>query len=233
LDVLPVTSEIFPGQRNLRVLLPAGYRDPANRTRRYPVLYLNDGQSVFGTCSGVDWQADRVVADLIRARRIPPIIVVGIENGGRRLRAKEYLPWGDERLIPPEPDPAGKFYPAFLLEEVIPLVQRRYRIATGPANRVLGGSDYGAGAALFAAMERPGSFGALLLESPAITPDNYHLLRNAEVVRVWPRRIYISAGDRPEEARRLTELLRKKKVQVHTGTNRLTEALPFLFGPKR
>lgn len=249
LDILPFRSDVFAAARSLRILLPPGYRLPANKERRYPVLYLNDGQDLFGACTDKEWRVDRTVAALIREHRIPPIIVVGIDHG-HRARAKEYLPWGDETLQPPEPDAAGKYYPAFLLDEVVPFVESRYRISKGAAHRVLGGSSYGAGIALFTAMERPGSFAGLLLESPSLSADNYHLLRNAEVVHVWPRRIYIGTGTVREplqDVRRLEALLRNKGVagagrllvRVQQGAmhnekywaQRLPEALRFLFAP--
>lgn len=229
------------------MLLPPGYRDPANKTQRYPVLYLTDGQSLFGACSVAEWHADRVIAHLISTKRIPPVIVVGMDHGGRRFRAKEYLPWGDSALSPPELEPGGKYFPAFVLDEVVPFIEKHYRVARGSANRFIGGASYGAGAALFAAMERPGSFGGLLLESPSLSPDNYHLMHNAEVVKAWPRKVYIGTGTVREpvsDVRQLEYLLKKHKVnllvKIETGAGtekawgqRLAISLPFLLGAGR
>jgi enterochelin esterase-like enzyme len=67
------------------------------------------------------------VDELVSSGRIEPIIVVGIDNAGRRLRPREYLPYPDDTRSPPEPDPQGKLYPLFLLNEVIPFVEARYR----------------------------------------------------------------------------------------------------------
>ena len=120
--------------------------------------------------------------------------MVGIDNAGRRLRAREYLPYIDDTLSPPEPHPEGKLYPQFLLDEVIPFIESRYRIRSGPGNRVLGGSSYGAGAALYAAIARPGSFDGLLLESPSVYASDYQLVRDAGSVRMWPRRVFIGSG---------------------------------------
>jgi enterochelin esterase-like enzyme len=53
---------------------------------------------------------------------------------------------------------------------------------------VLGGSSYGAGAALYALIDRPASFDGLLLESPSIYAGDYGLLKDAQRVRAWPRR---------------------------------------------
>src|SRR6266850_7442399 len=64
--------------------------------------------------------------------KLDPLIVVGIDNGGWQLRPKEYLPYVDETLSPPEPHPEGKLYPRFLLDEVVPFVEARYRVLRGP-----------------------------------------------------------------------------------------------------
>jgi enterochelin esterase-like enzyme len=253
LEIISFASKVFPAPRSLRILLPAGYRLPENRKRRYPVLYLNDGQNLFDVCTSVfnreEWGVDETVSELTASGRLPPLIVVGIDNGGRLLRPKEYLPYVDETLSPPEPHPQGKLYPQFLLGEVVPFVESRYRVLPGSRNRVLGGSSYGAGIALFTVMSRPGSFAGLLLESPSIYADGDHLLMDAASVRVWPRRIYVGTGtiqEPVEDVQKLEAVLRKAGlgddrlcVVIQQGAahsekwwaDRLAKALEFLFSP--
>lgn len=198
LEIIPFDSRIFPGPRDLRILLPEGYRLSENRDRRYPVLYLNDGQSLFDVCTsqftGEEWRVDETVQQLIAKKQITPLIVVGIDNGGKRQRPKEYLPYVDDTLRPLEPNPQGRLYPSFLLDEVVPFVESHYRVLRGARHRALGGASYGAGIALYTVVKHPGSFGKLLLESPSVYADDYHLLRDAESVRVWPDRIFIATG---------------------------------------
>jgi predicted alpha/beta superfamily hydrolase len=253
LEVLPFASKVFPATRNLRILLPAGYRLPDNRARRYPVLYMNDGQNLFDVCTSLfqpeEWRMDETVAVLTATGKIPPLIVVGIDSGGKHLRAKEYLPYVDEFLKPPEPDPQGKLYPRFLMEEVIPFIEERYR--TDSANRALGGSSYGAGVALYAAIQRPGAFAGLLLESPSVYADDDHLLKDAARVSVWPQRIFLGTGtvaEPVEDVQKLRAIFGKAglsddrlRVVVQQGAahsekwwaQRLPEALEFLFRQSR
>src|SRR4051812_42215476 len=136
LRLVSFTSTTFGNTRTLRILLPSGYDAPDNQARRYPVLYLNDGQNLFdaatSTFTGREWRVDETVRDLIAAGRIPPIVVVGIDHAGRRERFREYFPWVDTFLDPPEPDPQGTRYPAFLVDEVIPFVEAQYRVAPNP-----------------------------------------------------------------------------------------------------
>jgi enterochelin esterase-like enzyme len=251
LEIVPFTSKVFPTTRNLRVLLPPGYRLSKNHAHRYPVLYMNDGQNLFDICTSIfqpeEWQMDEAIAALTTSGKIPPLIVVGIDSAGKRFRPKEYLPYVDEFLKPPEPDPQGKLYPSFLMDEVIPFVEKRYRVLQYPANRALGGSSYGAGAALYAAIQRPGAFGGLLLESPSVYADNDHLLKDAAGVKVWPRRIFLGTGTVAEpvdDVEKLKAILQRAglrddrlRVVVQQGAGhsekwwaqRLPEALEFLF----
>jgi len=186
-EIIPFESKVFPAPRQLRILLPEGYRSAANKDRRYPVLYMNDGQALFDVCasgSGQEWRVDETVGELFAQGKIRPLIVVGIDNGGRSLRSKEYLPYFDEYLRPLELDPQGKQYPRFLLDEVIPRIENLYRVLPGAENRALGGASYGAGIALYAVIKRPGSFAGLLLESSSVYADDYHLLNDAKPVRM-------------------------------------------------
>ena len=194
----PFTSATFGNTRTLRILLPPGYDAPGNRERRYPALYLNDGQNLFdaatSTFTGREWRVDETVRELTAAGRIPPIVVVGIDHAGRRERFREYFPWVDRFLDPPEPDPQGASYPAFLVDEVIPFIEARYRVAREPERRGVGGSSAGGLAAISAVVTRPGVFGRLLVESPSIYVDDAHILKAAAGVTTWPSRIALGAG---------------------------------------
>ena len=131
-------SQIFRNTRMLRVWLPPGYSAPENQGRHYPVFYLNDGQNLFDPATayiGVDWQVDETADRLIRESKIPPLIIVGIDNA-QKDRPKEYLPY--RSFHPPVMRPQGKRYPDFLLKEVMPFLYQHYRIARGAENTGLG-----------------------------------------------------------------------------------------------
>ena len=197
LEVVELESEVFGNRRSLRIWLPPGYDDPANRDLRYPVLYLNDGQNLFdpGTAAGgEEWRVDEAADSLIRSAGVPPFVVVGIDNAGRRARAREYLPWPDAFLEPPEPEPRGDLYDDFLADEVLPLVEGRFRVRRDAAGRALGGSSYGALIALHVAIVRPGLFARLLLESPSFYVDDGHVLRDAAGAPPALDRVYLGVG---------------------------------------
>jgi enterochelin esterase-like enzyme len=252
LEIRSFTSKVFHNTRMLRVWLPPGYKSPENSARRYPVLYLNDGQDLFDACTSIfnaqEWRADETATELIQAGKIPPLILVGIDNAGKRDRPKEYLPYPDDTLRPITLDVHGKDYPRFLLNEVLPFINREYRTDRDPAKTGLGGSSYGAGIALYTVMKHPGSFGKLILESPSIYADNYHLLSGANRIHQWPQRIFLGVGtinEPTEDVQRLRALFQsiglgdnQLRVVEQPGAShdenawasRLPQALQFLYG---
>jgi len=187
-------SRFFRNTRFLRVWLPPGYDDAENSTRRYPVLYLNDGQNLFEpsiSFTGVEWQVDETAERLIREGQIPPMIVVGIDNAGKD-RLREYMSY--RSLNPTMLRVQGSRYPNFLIKEVMPFVAEMYRIASGPENTGLGGSSLGALISLYTAASHPGWFGRLLLESPSLWASNRQMIKESRTVKQWPQRIFLAAG---------------------------------------
>ncbi|MEZ5347081.1 MAG: alpha/beta hydrolase-fold protein [Pyrinomonadaceae bacterium] len=195
-------SEVFGNTRTIRVLVPPGY--DRDREKSYPVLYLNDGQNLFqiqtAQSENSEWGVDETYKDLLDNDEIEPVIIVGIDNAGRSERANEYLPYFDEYLTPPLPDPQGAKYPDFLTGEVMPFIEKNYRVKRGAENTGLGGASYGALISLYTAIKKPSVFGRLLLESPSFYVDEARILKEAALVKSFPERIYIGVGTN-EEAR--------------------------------
>lgn len=194
IDEYDISSQIFKNKRKLRIYLPPGYQE----SKEYKILYLNDGQNVFGSqelSPQDDWKVDEIVDSLIVNQIIKPIIIVGIDNAGLRQRGYEYLPWEDEYLSPPIPDPMGKKYPQFLVEEIVPFVESKYKIQEGSENRGVGGFSYGGLISLYSSMILSGSFGFLLIESPSLYVKDQQILREADSQSIqWPKKIYFGVG---------------------------------------
>ncbi|MGB8010654.1 MAG: alpha/beta hydrolase-fold protein [Terriglobales bacterium] len=249
-------SRIFENTRLLRVWLPPDY-DGWGETR-YPVLYLNDGQNLFDPATsfaGVHWQAGETAARLIAERKIPPLILVGIDNTKNRIN--EYIPYKakDPKVL----KPAGKCYPDFLGREVMPLIEERYPVLKGPENTGLGGSSLGGLITLYTQMAAPGVFGRLLIESPSLFVANKKILHESRRFRAWPSRIYLGTGTREvgdaekdtktvENVHELESILRsvgldeqRLKVRIEEGAShseaawaaRFPEALEFLYSGAR
>ena len=263
LELVPIESKIYHSTRMLRVLVPANYFSPHNRSRNYPVLYMQDAQNLFdeSTAHSGEWHMDETVENLVGGFKIPPMFVVGIDNGGEK-RSSEYLPYPDKQNshdnVGDEKDVHGKEYSRFLMTEVKPFIEKRYRISRGALNTGIGGSSYGAVIALYTALQYPTSFGHLLLESPPLWIGDDQLLNDVQKAKQLPRKVYVGIGteeggkdaDVSAQAlklvRELEADLRKKglgptrlKVVIEEGgqhnegewSKRLPEAMMFLYGP--
>jgi enterochelin esterase-like enzyme len=219
------TSKVFGNTRKLRVLLPDGYDDPANKDKRYAVLYLADGQNLFDPATGVfgprEWRVDEIVHDLVAAGKIPPMIVVGVDDAGASERDHEYLPWPDSATAKIyeyyDPAPEGKRYPAFLVDEVMPFINRTYRTLTDAAHTGIGGSSYGGVISVYTVQARPGVFGQLLAESTVFRVYGFQLIADAASVRVWPGRIFLAVGTN-EDGRPGCDPSKRPAARDTTGT---------------
>jgi predicted alpha/beta superfamily hydrolase len=215
LRVDSLTSSIFGNTRAIRVLLPAGYDAPENAQRKYPVLYLLDGQNLFDEClsavSHREWGVDETVGRLIAGKTLPALIVVGVDHAGAD-RVREFLPYRDFVGDPSMGEPVGKRFPEFLAAEVMPLVNSRYRTLRGRANTGIGGSSYGGVAALYALLARPKEFGFVLLESTPLWMGMGQLVRDTAPLTAFPVKVYFGAGGRegsdPQETERMIALIR-------------------------
>jgi predicted alpha/beta superfamily hydrolase len=251
-------SRFFRNTRFLRVWLPPGYDDNENSARRYPVLYLNDGQNLFEpstSFTGVEWQVDETADRLIREEQVPPMIIVGIDNAGKE-RFREYMP--HRSMSPMMLRVQGNRYPNFLMKEVMPFVARNYRVASGPENTGLGGSSLGALISLYTVAVHPGWFGRLLIESPSLWASNRQMIKDSRTIKQWPERIFLATGtaeagreerDRSvvDDVRELAAIFRRAglddrrlRLVIDEGAThhesawarRFSDALSFLFGKR-
>jgi len=261
LEIVPFQSKIFHNTRMLRVWLPANYGSPHNAHRSYPVLYMHDAQNLFDetTASFGEWHVDETMDHLVGAFKVPPMIVVGIDHAGEQ-RSSEYLPYPDPNHehygMPDEKNVRGKDYATFLLTEVMPFVEKRYRVSRGASNTGIGGSSYGGVISLYTVLLHPGIFGHVLVESPVLGVGDGQLLRDAEQAKQLPQKMYVAIGTHETEdadynakvvkdVEEMQIILRKKgmgpdrlKVVVELDaahnegawSRRLPDALVFLYG---
>ena len=170
-----VTTHTVPGflsGRRVWVYLPPGYH--VETSRRYPVLYMFDGQNVFDAATSFagEWQVDESCETLIATGQMAPVIVVAVDNGGG-ARLNEYTPWYDPNYG------AGGGADAHLqaLADVLkPWVDATYRTQHGPAQTGLAGSSLGGLMSLYAAYARPDVFGRIAGLSPSIWWSGNELL---------------------------------------------------------
>lgn len=190
--------------RNLIVYLPPDYAK--NPKQHYSVVYMHDGQNVFdGQTSYIpneEWRADEAAQALITANLIEPIIIVGIDNGGTE-RANEYLPMKvkmGSNSGGGKADPYGKM----LIEEIMPLINKRYRTKTGPTHTGLIGSSFGGVITFYLGMTHPEVFGRLGVVSPSTWVNDSNLGNYVKPTKDRPR-IWLDMGTK-EGPKSVTEV---------------------------
>ena len=170
---ITVQSNFVPA-RTVQVWLPPDY---ATSKARYPVLYLHDGQNVYDTpspFSGKSWEVHRALDRLIAANTVRPAILVAVWNTDNRLG--EYMPQAAVPKIGAKGDPGsadlfkklpverakivGDAYVKFLVRELKPLIDRRYRTLRGSKDTMLMGSSMGGLISAYAVSRYPKVFGA-------------------------------------------------------------------------
>src|SRR5207249_2555235 len=173
-------------RRNVLVYLPRGYRRFSRQ--RYPVLYLQDGQNVFDAATafaGVEWGVDETAQRLIRKKLIEPLIIVAIANTGDE-RVHEYAPTRGviDASAKRKKRSRGlaRHYGRFLIEELKPFIDKRYRTKREAEFTGLGGSSLGALLTLSLGLWFPNTFTRLLVMSPSIWWDDCVIYKMVEKV---------------------------------------------------
>lgn len=138
--------------RRIWLYLPPDYQ---SSRRRYPVIYMQDGQNLFdrATSYAGEWQVDETL-NRLAVSGDPGAIVVGIDNGGENRTAEYHpvLPWSG---LPGQADA----YISFLTDTLKPLIDRRFRTKSDRLHTLIMGASSGATLALYASIMRPDIFG--------------------------------------------------------------------------
>ena len=199
-----VRSRELGNERDLLVYLPVSYH---SSDRRYPVIYMHDGQNLFdrATSFGEEWGVDETMETL--GGQGIEAIVVGIPNMGED-RCDEYSPFAD----PTKGGGSGEQYLDFLVGTIKPLVDRSFRTLSGRADTGMIGSSMGGLITLYAVLRRPEIFGFAGIMSPALWFADRAVFEYLEGVDKPAARLYVDVGTAEGEptvadARRLRDAL--------------------------
>jgi len=145
--------------RRIWIYLPPSY---AKSRKKYPVLYMHDGQNLFdrSTSGYGEWGVDEIL-DSLSARGGKEYIVVGIDHGGSE-RLKEYNPYDSQYG-----KGRGKDYVAFLVNTLKPYIDKHYRTLKDNKNTAIAGSSMGGLISMYAITAYPQVFGKAGIFSPA------------------------------------------------------------------
>ena len=190
----PAFSSKWVQPRDVQVWLPPGYA--ANPAQRFPVLYLHDGQNVFAAPAGGDeWQMDETALGLMQGGAIAPAIIVAVASVDAHLA--DYTPWPMQREGRSLGGGAAA-YGRFLVEELKPFVDQRYRTKSSRDDTAVGGSSLGGLVSMWLVLHYPQVFGAALVVSPSVWWADQAILREVANARHegTPPRLWLSIGQR-------------------------------------
>ncbi|WP_375433623.1 alpha/beta hydrolase [uncultured Hymenobacter sp.] len=149
--------------RRIWIYLPNDYA--TNSAKRYPVLYMHDGQNVFDACTSFagEWSVDETLSEL-QQQGLDAVgsIVVAVDHGGSD-RMNELSPWRNLKYGGGQ----GDQYVDFLVETLKPYVDAHYRTLTGREFTGIAGSSMGGLISTYAALKYPNVYSKVAVFSPA------------------------------------------------------------------
>lgn len=173
-------------KRAVYVVLPHDYEQS---TKRYPVLYLQDAQNLFGGDTATStWGIENQLA-VLASRGHSDVIIVAIAHGGEN-RFKEYSPYNNPKLGKGE----GRKYVQFMARTLKPYIDANFRTIPDREATGLGGSSLGALVSIYGGLMYPEVFGRLMLFSPAlwVSPNIY--FDAIDFLSHLPAKLYVYAG---------------------------------------
>ncbi len=160
--------------RTLRVWLPTDYFDT---NKKYPVLYMFDGQNIVDakTSGFGEWNIEDHVTSLMESGDIDGLIVVGLdcphERTGR-VRMAEYFPYKDyykpgDKMIRRAGKGYGDLTAHYIINDIKPMVDKCFRTQPDKEHTGIGGSSMGGLMAFYTGTSYPETIGFSLCFSPA------------------------------------------------------------------
>ena len=172
--------------RRVAALLPHDYYDT---DKRYPVLYLQDGQNLFDDYAPYgSWGVDKRLAQLA-GRGMGDLIVIAIDHADSE-RISEFTPSFQTTLGRGD----GRKYVRFLAETLKPYVDTHFRTRPEPAHTGIGGSSLGGLISIYAGILYPAVYEKLMIFSPSlwVTPQiPFSLMR---LTHQYHGKIYLYGG---------------------------------------
>ena len=195
LEKFPVYMTSFKQERMIRVYLPKSYRE---KNKRFPVLYMHDGQNVFendGAIKGVSLG----MKDYLDESGLEIIVVAIDQNPEGEERVNEYCPWMNgvvSKQILGYASPSGgrgEEYLDFIVNELKPLIDEKYR--TIEDHTSMAGISLGGLISTYAACRYPHIFKRIAALSPGFYRNQEeieNLLRSSDLSKI--EKFYMDFG---------------------------------------
>lgn len=177
----------FLDGRICKVYLPPGY---APARARYPVLYMHDGQTLWGPSRTDDptWQLDAILDSLILGGFAPPLIVVGIDNADR---VHEYAPFPG----PFSAQAGGDGYIRAIRDHLKPAIDRHFATRSDARHTLMAGTSLGGLITVYAGYAYDDVFGCVAAFSGSFWYGERAFFEFASVRKPDLARFYLDAGN--------------------------------------
>ncbi|MBK7872419.1 MAG: esterase family protein [Saprospiraceae bacterium] len=161
-------EQVTVAELNLSIYLPPDY----STGNQYPVIYFNDGQTLFGE-PDFSWALQEILDRLIHKKQIEPIIVVGIHSDANRT--SNYVPYEDQwvRQDFGNYTPRARQYTEKLIQKIIPYIDATY--TTDTKRRAIMGASFGGLQATWAGLNYPDYFSTAGAFSPSYWVADYKI----------------------------------------------------------
>lgn len=174
--------------RRVVALLPYNYHQ--NPDKKYPVIYLHDGQNLFDDKAPFgNWAIDTKLA-VLAEKGLGDIIVIAIDHGGSE-RVHEFLPPVNNRKLGHS---EGRKYVRFMAKTLKPYVDTHFRTLSDRLHTGMGGSSMGGLITIYAGLMFPELFGRLMIFSPSLWAMRNVAFDTIEFFQPIPTKIYAYAG---------------------------------------
>ncbi len=195
--------------RRIAALLPYDYDEQEHK--RYPVLYLQDGQNLYDDHAPFgNWAVDKRLA-LMAEKRMHELIVISIDHA-KEDRIKEFTPSHGSKIGQGE----GKKYARFLADTLKPYVDNRLRTLPDRQHTGIGGSSMGGLISIYSGLMYPEIYSKLMIFSPSlwVAPHiHFHYLKLHEAFHT---KIYLYGGEQ-ESSTMVPNLKRFKRSFSRQG----------------
>jgi predicted alpha/beta superfamily hydrolase len=203
-------------RRDLLVYLPPSYQES---DKRYPVLYMQDGQNLFDATTSFagEWQVDETMESL--SQEGLEAIVVGIPNIGEN-RLDEYSPYSQLKMG----GGRGDQYLSFLTETIKPLIDSSFRTCPEREYTAIFGSSMGGFISLYGFFRYPQIFGMVGIMSPAFWFARGALYTYVENAPFSPGKIYLDVGTREHGGGR-SKMMQSHSRRYYASVRRMQRIL--------
>ena len=192
-EMKTLASKIYPGMSaNYWVYVNPG----ADMTNGAPLMVWQDGETIVGGQDLARLRLQIVSDNLVAKKLIPPMVHVLIQPGTNNMRSVEY-------------DTVSDTYGKYVLEEILPEVEKTYKVRPDAYSRAIAGASSGAICAFNVAWYYPGQFSRVLSHIGSYVALQYHPEKNQEGgyivahrVRRDPKknlRVWLSDGNNDQE----------------------------------